>query len=123
VVDVAHEDDGDYHVWFKPDPGYELLLNTQNTSRRSRRCWPRSRPTATSRRIRRMPCTRPAVRSPAFAFHRSATTLQSMGRGCWTPTTAGERSTRFTRSRYARRRWVLTPRAMDFLSTSAPSRA
>jgi len=30
VVDVAHEDDGDYHVWFKPDPGYELLLNAQN---------------------------------------------------------------------------------------------
>ena len=30
MVDVAHEDDGDYHVWFKPDPGYELLLNAQN---------------------------------------------------------------------------------------------
>jgi hypothetical protein len=30
VVDVAHEDDGDYHVWFKPDPGYESLLNGQN---------------------------------------------------------------------------------------------
>jgi len=30
VVDVAHEDDGDYHVWFKPDPAYELLLNAQN---------------------------------------------------------------------------------------------
>jgi hypothetical protein len=27
VVDVAHEDDGDYHVWFKADPGYEYLLN------------------------------------------------------------------------------------------------
>ena len=30
VVDVAHEDDGDYHVWFKPDPGYESLLNAEN---------------------------------------------------------------------------------------------
>jgi hypothetical protein len=27
VVDVAHEDDGDYHVWFKVDAGYEYLLN------------------------------------------------------------------------------------------------
>jgi len=30
VVDVAHEDDGDYHVWFKADPGYEYLLNPNN---------------------------------------------------------------------------------------------
>ncbi len=30
VVDVAHEDDGDYHVWFRVDPGYEYLLNGQN---------------------------------------------------------------------------------------------
>ena len=30
VVDVAHEVDGDYHVWFKPDAGYEALLNAQN---------------------------------------------------------------------------------------------
>jgi len=30
VVDVAHEDDGDYHVWFRVDPGYEYLLNAQN---------------------------------------------------------------------------------------------
>jgi hypothetical protein len=28
VVDVAHEDDGDYHVWFKVDPGLEYLLNS-----------------------------------------------------------------------------------------------
>ena len=27
VVDVAHEGDGDYHVWFTVDPGYEALLN------------------------------------------------------------------------------------------------
>jgi hypothetical protein len=27
VVDVAHEDDGDYHVWFTVDPGYEDLIN------------------------------------------------------------------------------------------------
>jgi hypothetical protein len=30
AVDVAHEDDGDYHVWFRADPGYEYLLNAQN---------------------------------------------------------------------------------------------
>ena len=30
VVDVAHEDDGDYHIWFKVDPGYESLLNGEN---------------------------------------------------------------------------------------------
>jgi hypothetical protein len=30
AVDVAHEDDGDYHVWFKVDPGYEFLLNAEN---------------------------------------------------------------------------------------------
>jgi hypothetical protein len=30
AVDVAHEDDGDYHVWFRPDPGYEYLLNAEN---------------------------------------------------------------------------------------------
>ncbi|HXN78105.1 MAG TPA: hypothetical protein VN965_04945, partial [Candidatus Dormibacteraeota bacterium] len=30
VVDVAHEDDGDYHVWFRADPGYEYLLNPDN---------------------------------------------------------------------------------------------
>jgi hypothetical protein len=30
AVDVAHEDDGDYHVWFKVDPGFESLLNSEN---------------------------------------------------------------------------------------------
>jgi hypothetical protein len=30
AVDVAHEDDGDYHVWFRPDPGYGELLNGEN---------------------------------------------------------------------------------------------
>ncbi len=30
VVDVAYEDDGDYHVWFRADPGYDYLLNGQN---------------------------------------------------------------------------------------------
>jgi hypothetical protein len=30
VVDVAHEDDGDYHIWFKADPGYDYLLNPNN---------------------------------------------------------------------------------------------
>jgi len=30
VVDVAHEQDGDYHVWFRVDPGYEYLLNPEN---------------------------------------------------------------------------------------------
>jgi len=30
VVDVAHEEDGDYHVWFRADAGYEYLLNSEN---------------------------------------------------------------------------------------------
>ena len=30
VVDVAAEDDGDHHVWFKPDNGYEYLMNPEN---------------------------------------------------------------------------------------------
>jgi hypothetical protein len=30
IVDVAYEDDGDYHLWFKVDPGYEFLLNFEN---------------------------------------------------------------------------------------------
>ena len=30
VVDVALEEDGDYHLWFRPDPGYEYLLNAEN---------------------------------------------------------------------------------------------
>ena len=30
VVDVAREDDGDYHIWFQPDAGYESLLNSEN---------------------------------------------------------------------------------------------
>jgi hypothetical protein len=30
VVDIAHEDDGDFHVWFRPDPGFEFLLNPEN---------------------------------------------------------------------------------------------
>lgn len=30
AVDAVHEDDGDYHVWFRPDPGYEYLLNLEN---------------------------------------------------------------------------------------------
>lgn len=30
AVDVAHEDDGDYHIWFRVDPGYEYLLNAEN---------------------------------------------------------------------------------------------
>jgi hypothetical protein len=30
AVDVAHEDDGDYHLWFKPDPGFEYLLNSED---------------------------------------------------------------------------------------------
>jgi hypothetical protein len=30
VVDVAHEDDGDYHVWFTPDPEYSYLMNSEN---------------------------------------------------------------------------------------------
>jgi hypothetical protein len=30
VVDVAAEDDGDYHVWFTPDPDYAQLMNSEN---------------------------------------------------------------------------------------------
>lgn len=30
VVDVAHEDDGDYHLWFTPDAAYASLLNSEN---------------------------------------------------------------------------------------------
>jgi hypothetical protein len=30
VIDVVREPDGDYHLWFKVDPGYESLLNTEN---------------------------------------------------------------------------------------------
>ena len=30
VVEVAHEDDGDYHVWFTPDPAYSYLINSEN---------------------------------------------------------------------------------------------
>jgi hypothetical protein len=30
VVDVAHENDGDYHIWFKPDPTYVYLMNSEN---------------------------------------------------------------------------------------------
>jgi hypothetical protein len=30
AVDVAYEDDGDYHVWFKLDPGFEYLLNSED---------------------------------------------------------------------------------------------
>lgn len=30
VVDVAAEDDGDYHVWFKPDHGYASLMNRED---------------------------------------------------------------------------------------------
>jgi len=30
VVNVASKDDGDFHVWFRPDPGYASLLNAQN---------------------------------------------------------------------------------------------
>jgi len=30
VVDVAHEADGDYHVWFTPDPAYAYLVNSEN---------------------------------------------------------------------------------------------
>lgn len=30
VVDVAAEDDGDHHIWFTPDAGYESLLNPEN---------------------------------------------------------------------------------------------
>lgn len=30
VVDVAHEDDGDYHLWFTPDPAFAYLMNSEN---------------------------------------------------------------------------------------------
>ena len=30
VTDVAREDDGDYHVWFRADAAYEYLLNAQD---------------------------------------------------------------------------------------------
>jgi hypothetical protein len=30
VVDVAREDDGDYHLWFTVDQGYEGLLNAED---------------------------------------------------------------------------------------------
>jgi hypothetical protein len=30
VVDVAAEEDGDYHVWFAPDPAYAYLMNPEN---------------------------------------------------------------------------------------------
>jgi hypothetical protein len=30
VVDVAHEDDGDYHIWFTPDAPYAYLMNSEN---------------------------------------------------------------------------------------------
>ncbi len=30
VVDVAHEDDGDYHVWFTPDTAYVQLMNSED---------------------------------------------------------------------------------------------
>lgn len=30
VVDVARQADGDYHIWFRPDAGYEYLLNLDN---------------------------------------------------------------------------------------------
>ena len=30
AVDVAHENDGDYHVWLTVDPGFEYLLNSEN---------------------------------------------------------------------------------------------
>ena len=30
VVQVIREPDGDHHVWFRVDPGYELLLNSEN---------------------------------------------------------------------------------------------
>jgi hypothetical protein len=30
VVDVAHEDDGDYHLWFTPDVPYAYLMNSEN---------------------------------------------------------------------------------------------
>ena len=30
VVQVIHEVDGDHHIWFRPDAGYESLLNAEN---------------------------------------------------------------------------------------------
>ncbi|MGA7911911.1 MAG: hypothetical protein WCC30_10260 [Candidatus Dormiibacterota bacterium] len=30
VVDVAHEDDGDYHVRISPDPAYAYLVNSEH---------------------------------------------------------------------------------------------
>lgn len=30
IVDVAAEEDGDYHLWFKPDPAYLYLMNPEN---------------------------------------------------------------------------------------------
>ena len=30
VVQVIREADGDHHIWFRPDPGYESLLNAEN---------------------------------------------------------------------------------------------
>lgn len=30
VVDVAHEDDGDYHLWFTPDPAFAYLMNSED---------------------------------------------------------------------------------------------
>lgn len=30
VVVVVHEDDGDFHIWFRPDSGFEALLNSEN---------------------------------------------------------------------------------------------
>lgn len=30
IVDVAAEEDGDYHLWFTPDPGYAQLMNGEN---------------------------------------------------------------------------------------------
>jgi len=30
VVDVAAEEDGDYHIWFRPDPAYAYLMNRED---------------------------------------------------------------------------------------------
>ena len=30
VVDVAAEEDGDYHVWFRPDSAFTYLMNPEN---------------------------------------------------------------------------------------------
>lgn len=30
VVDVAYENDGDFHVWFTVDPGFAYLLNSED---------------------------------------------------------------------------------------------